>query len=77
MRILINLNDNVQVTLTAYGAKVANEDVQKYSDRQPYAPGQVVRMQLHALANIFGPKLCPGFENCFEGNDITLLEGGL
>ena len=73
---IINLNQQCNVILTAHGAEVYNEYF-----RELHATCKLIELthlkaedelsfQLWELMNIFGKHLYNGEENCFENNEI-------
>lgn len=81
MNIQFNMNENVEVTLTKFGAKVINDDraeirklVPEYAPKA-YSEGDVLKDQLWSVMQTFGPHIHMGMvEVPFKDNIITILE---
>lgn len=71
----MNVNDIVEVTLSSHGRLV----LYKYEigigtpvHSKGHMTGDVLRIQLWELMNIFGPEMRMANEVCFEGNELRV-----
>ena len=77
VNMIINLNQQCDVILTAHGAEVYNKYFRKLHaiytliELTNLKAGDVLSLQLLDLMNIFGKHLYNGAENCFENNEIS------
>jgi hypothetical protein len=80
---MINLNDTVKVKLTKFGKKcIAEAYMNALKDYPDQAQVKVWikhackkdLWQFHDLANTLGPWMLPGYDPCFEGNNMELVK---
>lgn len=79
MNVELNLNDQVEVVLTADGARMLNEHYGKYDrfhDWRDVQEGKVYKTELWHLAKVFGDKLYNGATQMpFEKNTVRVIGG--
>lgn len=75
MRMVLNLNSIVAVTLSSPGLDVWKA-CKKDAPLEAHRDGRRLNIRLSDLIRVFGPSLADGCD-AFEGGDITLLPDGL
>lgn len=70
----VNLNDQVEVVLTKFGAKTYNEHLQQYNIASNKKEGDLLIEHLWQLMRIFGPTIMMGMHEVpFKGNTISFV----
>lgn len=75
----VNVNDFVYVVPTEDGAKVYNDDIARRNiklpkdlHRQQIAAGEILKIQLWSLMQIFGPRMVIVGPTLFEHGDVFI-----
>jgi len=68
----ININDYARVRLTSHGEKILGEGTEREYHYNEHT--KVFETELWTIMEIFGPHIWHGSEQCFEHNEITIIE---
>jgi len=71
----MNINDQVQVTLTDDGVRVYENSGTRLRLTPPTLPeDRILKTELWDLMHVFGPHICMGSSPFFVHNEVTIIE---
>jgi hypothetical protein len=70
----ININDYTRVRLTSHGEKILKKESGNGFNFNYSTRTKILEIELWSIMEIFGPHIYHGSDQCFESNEITIIE---
>jgi hypothetical protein len=70
----ININDYARVRLTSHGEEILKKECDVAHEYHYNPHTKILEIELWSIMEIFGPHIWHGSDQCFEHNEITIIE---